>query len=127
MVTLSLVHRPGCEPTAFTIARTLVRSLAIGTVLVLVSAPDAVRIAGAQPYCAEYSDGTQSCGIPTLQSCWQSVSGVGGTCEPDNTAQLRPDLLSRRRLQQAIEGNDPSSGENNPPGGPDFMPPPPDE
>ena len=104
-----------------------VRSLMTGAVLVLFSAPDAARIASAQPYCAVYNDGTQNCGIPTLQSCEQSVSGVGGICEPDNTAQLRPDFFSRRRLQQAIEGDNPASGENNPPGGPDFMPPPPDQ
>jgi hypothetical protein len=108
-------------------ANLFIRALMTGVVLVLVIAPDATRIARAQPYCAVYNSGTQNCGIPTLQSCEQSVSGVGGICQPDNTAQLRPDFFSRRRLQQAIEGDNPSSGENNPPGGPDFMPPPPDE
>jgi hypothetical protein len=111
----------------FTAGSTLIRPLMTSAALVLVSTPGATRIASAQPYCAVYDNGTQNCGIPTLQSCEQSVSGVGGICQPDNTAQLRPDFFSRRRLQQAIEGDNPSSGENNPPGGPDFMPPPPNE
>ena len=110
----------------FTAGSTLMRSLMTGAAVVLVSAPDATRTASAQPYCAVYDNGSQNCGIPTLQSCQQSVSGVGGICEPDNTAQQRPDFFSGRRLRQAIEGDNPASGENNPPGGPDFMPPPPD-
>ena len=111
----------------FTAGSTLMRSLMTGAILVLVSAPDATRTASAQPYCAVYDNGSQNCGIPTLQSCQQSVSGVGGICEPDYTAQQRPDFFSGRRLRQAIEGDNPASGENNPPGGPDFMPPPPDQ
>ena len=104
-----------------------VRSLMTGAVLVLFSAPDATQIASAQPYCAVYDNGSRGCGIPTLQSCQQSVAGVGGICEPDYTAQMRPDFFSGRRLRQAIEGDNPASGENNQPGGPDFMPPPPDQ
>jgi hypothetical protein len=46
-------------------------------------------------YCAEYNDGSQSCGIPTFQACLQTVSGVGGNCTPDNTSQLRPNLMQR--------------------------------
>ena len=38
--------------------------------------------------CAAYYEGTRSCGIPTLQSCEQSLVGVGGTCVVDDTAQL---------------------------------------
>jgi hypothetical protein len=126
MASLLMVDRPEAKPAAAA-RRLLTRALMTGVVLVLAGAPDATQIAGAQPYCAVYDSGTQSCGIPTLQSCEQSVSGVGGICQPDNTAQLRPDFFSRRRLQQAIEGDNPSSGENNPPGGPGFMPPPPGE
>jgi hypothetical protein len=127
MAHLLMIERPEDKPAASPARNLLMRALMSGVVLVLVTVPDATRIAGAQPYCAVYNSGTQNCGIPTLQSCEQSVSGAGGICQPDNTAQLRPDFFSRRRLQQAIEGDNPSSGENNPPGGPDFMPPPPNE
>jgi len=127
MASLLMVDRPEDKSAATPVRSLLMRALMSSAVLVLASAPDAARTASAQPYCAVYNSGTQNCGIPTLQSCEQSVSGVGGICQPDNTAQLRPDFFSRRRLQQAIEGDNPSSGENNPPGGPDFMPPPPDE
>jgi hypothetical protein len=97
-----------------------------GAVLVLVSAPDATRIASAQPYCAVYDNGSRGCGIPTLQSCQQSVDGVGGICEPDYTAQQRPDFFTRRRFQQAIQGDVSPPGDNSP-ATPDFMPPPPGE
>src|SRR5262245_855840 len=108
-------------------ASLFVRSLMTGAVLILASAPSTTRIASAQPYCAAYDNGSRSCGIPTLQSCQQSVDGVGGICQPDYTAQQRPDFFSGRRLRQAIEGDNPASSENNPPGGPDLMPPPPDQ
>lgn len=46
-------------------------------------------------YCAVYNDGSQSCGIPTFQSCLQTVNGVGGQCTPDNSSQLRPNLMQQ--------------------------------
>ena len=46
--------------------------------------------AQAQPYCAMYSDGERNCGIPSWQSCQQSISGVGGFCTPDTTARQGP-------------------------------------
>ena len=64
----------------------------------------------AQPYCAMYDNGTRDCAIPTLSSCEQSVSGVGGYCAPDTTSQLRPNLIDRLRSEQM---------------GQDAMPPPP--
>jgi hypothetical protein len=97
---------------------------AVAVLVVLVSAPGATRIASAQPYCAVYDNGSKNCGIPTIESCQQSVSGVGGICEPDYTSQMRPDFFTGRRLREAFEGDNPASGENNPPA--DFMPPPPD-
>ena len=66
---------------------------------------DARHIVHAQPYCAMYDNGTQDCGIPTLQSCDQSISGVGGYCAPDTTSQLRPNLIDRLRADQF--GQDP--------------------
>ena len=55
------------------------------------------RCAGvsAQPYCAFYSDGTTACGIPTLQICDASISGVGGYCGPDQTSQIPPNFIQR--------------------------------
>ncbi|MGE3146935.1 MAG: hypothetical protein AB7K35_15265 [Pseudorhodoplanes sp.] len=71
-------------------------------------------------YCAVYNDGSQTCGIPTFQSCLQSVSGVGGNCTPDDSAQLRPNLLQRMfGLNQ--DGEVPATRD------PDPMPPPPSQ
>jgi len=53
-----------------------------------------------QAYCAFYNDGTQSCGIPTLQSCEDSVRGVGGMCHPDDSAQIPPNFFQRWRAAQ---------------------------
>jgi hypothetical protein len=61
----------------------------------------AVLLAAAQAasaaYCAMYSNGSRSCGIPTLQMCVQSVSGVGGTCEQDFTDRIPPNFAQRLR------------------------------
>lgn len=55
-----------------------------------------------QKYCAQYYDGTQSCGIATLQSCEQSVLGVGGTCQIDDSEEIPENLFQRwRGAQQA--------------------------
>lgn len=55
-----------------------------------------------QAYCAFYSDGTQSCGIPSLQACEDSVRGVGGMCHVDDSAQIPPNFLQRwQRAQRA--------------------------
>jgi hypothetical protein len=87
----------------------------------------AQRVADAQPYCAVYDAGTQNCGIPTLESCQQSVSGVGGICEPDNTSQERPDLFNRRGLLRTLEGQSPPPAQATNPNDPNWMPPPPDQ
>ena len=68
-----------------------------------------------QPYCAKYYDGTEDCGIPTLEGCQQSVSGVGGYCAPDLNAQQK-------------FGQEPlSPSQDNPKDNPYWMPPPPSE
>jgi len=65
----------------------------------------AVLVAGAQAasaaYCAMYHDGSRSCGIPSLEMCRQSVSGVGGSCMEDFTDQIPPNFIQRARRQQA--------------------------
>jgi hypothetical protein len=67
--------------------RMLLRALLIGVGLLLVFALGAERTAQAQPWCANFTDGSQNCGIPTLQACEQTVSGVGGGCAPDPNSQ----------------------------------------
>jgi hypothetical protein len=66
-----------------------------------------------------YSDGTQNCGIPTLQSCEQSISGAGGSCVPDTTSRRTFDSWQRPSLDQAPPGQAGS------PSDPNWMPPPP--
>jgi hypothetical protein len=78
--------------------------------------------AQAQPYCANYDNGSRECGIPTMQSCQQSLSGLGGVCEPDATAQQRPDFF---RILPPPPGVAPPPPNPNNPNDPNWMPPPP--
>ena len=48
------------------------------------------EIASAQKYCARFYDDTQTCGIPSLRACEQTVSGVGGDCIIDDTGDVQP-------------------------------------
>ena len=48
-------------------------------------------------YCAMYFNGSRACGIPSLEMCWQSVTGVGGTCEQDFTDRIPPNFVQRLR------------------------------
>ena len=77
----------------------------------------------AQPYCAMYDNGTRDCAIPTLSSCEQSVSGVGGYCAPDTTSQLRPNLIDRLRAEQMGQDDMSPPPEDNPRNDPNWMPP----
>ena len=82
--------------------------------------------ARAQPYCAVYDDDTQNCGIPTFQSCLQSLAGMGGRCTPDLTSQLRPDFIPKPRLFNEIDqelSNQPPPAAS--PADTNWMPPPP--
>jgi hypothetical protein len=89
-------------------------------------AVDAQRDAWGQPFCAVYDTGTKSCGIPSLQSCQQSLSGVGGVCSPDLTSEMRPDFFQSPRpfLPQP---SPPQAGSSDLPGTPNWMPPPPQQ
>ena len=80
--------------------------------------------AQAQPYCAMYSDGERNCGIPTWQSCQQSISGVGGFCAPDPAAAQAPTPIEGPRARLFAPGATPGQGD---PQDPNWMPPPPDE
>jgi hypothetical protein len=100
--------------------------LLMALTLLFAGALDARRTIQAQPYCANYSDGTQSCGIPSLAGCEQSVSGVGGYCAPDTSSQLRPNLVESWRAQQrGQQGVMPPPGQGTPQSNPNWMPPPP--
>jgi hypothetical protein len=81
--------------------------------------------AGAQPYCAMYDTGNRNCGIPTLESCRQSLSGLGGYCTPDETSQMRPDVFQTPRIFQPQPSTSPFDPNN--PSSPGWVPPPPDQ
>jgi hypothetical protein len=101
------------------------RSFLICGILLLSAMLDSRHSVQAQPYCAMYDDGTKSCGIPTLQSCDQSVSGVGGYCAPDMTSQMRPDLFHPlQQLQQLQQPQQPFDPAYQPPGPPLQLPTP---
>jgi hypothetical protein len=102
-------------------------SVACRSLLVINAIFAAAETVTAQPYCAVYDNGSKNCGIPTIASCQESVSGVGGICEPDLTSQMRPDLFDRRRLEQALQDATPPGQSGFTPGSPNWMPPPPDE
>lgn len=57
----------------------------------------AATTAASAQYCAMYSDGLRSCGIPSFQMCLQSVAGLGGNCVPDYTTSIPPNLMQRSR------------------------------
>lgn len=75
-------------------------ALLVAIAIALIASTDAKA---QQAYCAFYNDGTQSCGIPTLQSCEDSVRGVGGMCHPDDSAQIPPNFF--QRWQAARQAN----------------------
>jgi hypothetical protein len=63
--------------------------------LMTVAIGGGLEVARAAEYCAEYSDGQRSCGIPTYESCLQSVSGVGGTCIEDTFSDIPKSLMQQ--------------------------------
>jgi hypothetical protein len=67
-------------------------------------------------YCAEYYDGSSNCGIPSLQECEQTISGVGGQCNVDPGPRPQNPIQRMFRPQQT-----PVVPDIDPP------PPPPDE
>ena len=54
-----------------------------------------LQFARAEGYCAEYYSGQRSCGIPTYESCMQSISGVGGTCIEDEFSNIPKGLMQQ--------------------------------
>lgn len=92
--------------------------------LVVVSLLIASGSASAQPYCMLDDSGGRTCGIPTLQQCEATRSGVGGSCEVDDSAQLGAPIKGpfQRMFERAEQQSDydkPSSPDL------DDVPPPP--
>jgi hypothetical protein len=114
-------NSPMADGVTNALAKGISRALLAAVLLVL--AFDAQHPTQAQTYCAMYDSGGKDCGIPSLASCQQSVSGVGGVCVPDQSAQLRPDFFQRRRLFQPSPPDQGGMFGGNL----DQMPPPPDE
>jgi hypothetical protein len=80
--------------------------IAVGSVtsLFLVADP-----AAADPYkwCAAYRNGSNNCGFTTIEQCRASVSGVGGSCEP-NQFYTGPDKTSPQRSQRQAQRKAPA-------------------
>jgi len=102
--------------------KTLIRSLVIGLSIFLGFASDAGRSVQAQTYCAMFDSGGKSCGLPSLDSCRQTISGVGGYCTPDATPQMRPDFFGGRGMFPDQQTPPPPAAG---PQDPNWMPPPP--
>lgn len=104
------------------------KPIPIRYILPIAAAIAIAQAAGAQPYCANYTDGEKACGIPTLEMCQQAISGVGGYCGPDESAQIPDNFLQRRMRQMDQSGqrvlHPPQPAEDRP-GGLNWMPPPP--
>jgi hypothetical protein len=95
-------------------------ALAGACLLACVAAGPRAGQAQGQFWCAEYKDGTRECGIPNEESCRQSVSGVGGICEPESESEARP-RKPFPILRQLLH----PPGANLPMSDPGDMPPPP--
>lgn len=52
------------------------------------------------PWCAAYSFWTKNCGFMTFQQCLATISGVGGSCEPNPFYRPRPAKSKRRKANR---------------------------
>jgi hypothetical protein len=56
------------------------------------------------PWCAIYGGGSagggRNCGFTTFQQCLDTISGIGGTCQPNTTYQPSGAAARRRGVQQ---------------------------
>jgi hypothetical protein len=64
--------------------------------------------AAADPYkwCAAYRNGSNNCGFTTIEQCRASVSGVGGSCVP-NQFYTGPDKTTAQRPQRQVQRKPP--------------------
>ena len=98
------------QPIAF--VKRLVNKNSCGLVIAVGSLISLFLIAGpaaADPYkwCAAYRNGGNNCGFTTIEQCRASVSGVGGTCEP-NQFYTGPDKTSAQRSQKQAQRKPPA-------------------
>ena len=65
--------------------------------------------AAADPYkwCAAYRNGSNNCGFTTFEQCQASVSGVGGSCQP-NQFYTGPDKTSAQRSPKQAQRKPPA-------------------
>jgi hypothetical protein len=65
--------------------------------------------AAADPYkwCAAYRNGSNNCGFTTIEQCQASVSGVGGSCVP-NQFYTGPEKSSAQRPQKQVQRKPPT-------------------
>jgi Protein of unknown function (DUF3551) len=79
--------------------------IAVGSVISLFLIADP---AAADPYkwCAIYRIGGSNCGFTTIEQCRATVSGVGGSCEP-NQFYTGPDKTSAQRSQKQAQRKPP--------------------
>ena len=65
-----------------------------------------VRAGNEYPWCAQYrgadSGGGRNCGFSTLEQCRATVSGIGGSCEPNLFYRDRPATLHEARANVSI-------------------------
>jgi Protein of unknown function (DUF3551) len=80
--------------------------IAVGSVISLFLIADP---AAADPYkwCANYRNGGSNCGFTTIEQCRATVSGVGGSCEP-NQFYSGPDKTSAQRSQKQAQRKPPA-------------------
>jgi hypothetical protein len=76
--------------------------IAIVAVIVFGSAPPAAAIE--YPWCAQYSGGEdgggRNCGFSTLEQCRATVSGIGGSCEPNLFYESQPAAAPGRKQKK---------------------------
>lgn len=75
--------------------------IAVGSVIALFLV---VEPAAADPYkwCANYRNGGSNCGFTTFEQCQATVSGVGGSCGP-NQFYTGPDKTSAQRSPRQVQ------------------------
>jgi hypothetical protein len=98
------------RPNAF--AKRLMYKNSCGLVVAVASAISLFLIAGpvaADPYkwCANYRNGGSNCGFTTFEQCQATVSGVGGSCGP-NQFYTGPDKTSAQRSPKQAQRKPPA-------------------
>ena len=80
--------------------------IAVGSVISLFLIAD---LAAADPYkwCANYRNGGSNCGFTTFEQCQATVSGVGGSCGP-NQFYTGPDKTSAQRSPRQVQRKPPA-------------------